>query len=182
MGISYYYDENKTIYANSSDLELAVAAGASANVTLGLDDLTELSGQSTILINRIHFQVTMYVDFTVLPDSLVTATVLGGITPAGFINPTGTPSNLANLSDYQEIKGWPLKGVQRFLTCRQPNHGSPTPATNSLIKASFSKTWTPSRKNALALNRGQEIVLNVQTNHQEADYSVNMILEARRGE
>jgi len=177
---NYYVDENKTIYAYTSDEQLGVAQGSSANLTLGLDDLTDLSGQSTIIINRIHFQVTGFVDTTVNPNSLCGFLALGGIAPAGYVTASGAVSNLGNVSDYQEVKGWPLKGVQKYAYARQD---ALAPVQQGVItKASFSKTWTPSRKNALALNRGQEIVLNARSAYEEWDYLLSIIIEARRGE
>jgi len=175
-----YVDENKTIYAYDSKRQLGVASGSSANITLGLDDLTDLSGQSTIIINRIHFLVTAFIDSTVIPSTVSAFFALGGIAPAGFVSASGGVSNLGNVSDYQEVKGWPLKGVQKYGVARQD---ALAPVEQGLItKSSFSKTWTPSRKNALALNRGQEIVLNVRSAYSEWDYFLSIILEARRGE
>ena len=175
-----YVDENKTIYAYNDVRAIGVASGVSGNVTLGLDDLTDLSGQSTIIINRIHFLVTGYVDTTVAPNTVSSFFALGGIAPAGFITASGAISNLGNVSDYQEVKGWPLKGVQKFCAARQD---ALAPVEQGMIsKASFSKTWTPSRKNALALNRGQEIVLNARSNGIEWDYFLSIVIEARRGE
>lgn len=177
MPAEYYYDTNKTIYSYHSVKELGVAAGSSANITLGLDDLTDLSGQSTIIINRIHFAVTSFVDSTVLPNTICSALCLGGIAPAGYITASGAISNLGNVSDYQELEGWPLKGVQKYVVSKQPAG----PDQNSLQRSSFSKIWTPSKKNSLALNRGQEIVFNVRTVYGELDSYLSIFIEARRG-
>lgn len=176
----YYVDENKTIYAYVSDRETGVAQGSSANVTLGLDDLIDLSGQSTIIINRVHFSVTGFVDSTVTPNSVSAFFACAGVAPAGYISPTGGVSNLGNVSDYQEVKGWPLKGAHRYGVAKQDPLA---PVEQSILtKASFTKTWTPSKKNALALNRGQELVLNARSAYNEWDYFLSIVLEARRGE
>lgn len=175
--VSYYVDENKTIYAHVSDKETSVVAGDSANVTLGLADLLDLTGQSTIIVNRIHFGVICFVNSAVPIYQTATAFVLGGIVPVGYPSPTGGASNVANFGDYQEIKGWPLKGVSKTLSAMP----SGQTYANSIERTSYHKTWTPSRKNALALNRGQEIVLNVQTNHETLNYVLSINLEARRG-
>ncbi len=175
-----YVDDNKTIYAYESVKEIGVAPLSSGNVTLGLDDMTDLSGQSTIIINRVHFSVVGFIDGTATPNAVGAFFALGGIAPIGYITPSGGISNLGNVSDYQQLKGWPLKGVQRYGVGRMD---TPTHAINQAnTKASFSKTWTPSRKNALALNRGQEIVFNVRSLFVEWDFHLSIILECRRGE
>lgn len=177
---NYYVDTNKTIYAYHAVKQLGVATGSSANATLGLDDLTDLSGQSTIIINRIHFQVVSFVDATVAANSITSGFALGGVAPAGYISASGGVSNLQNVSDYQDLEGWPLKGVMRYLVSKQPGA-----IPDNLMRSSFSKTYTPSRKGknkGLALHRGQEIVFNVRTVHEEADYYLSIVLEARRGE
>ncbi len=176
----YYVDENETIYAYVSDRELGVNQGSSANVTLGLDDLTDLSGQSTIIINRVHFSVTGFVDTTVAANSVSAFFACAGVAPAGYVSATGGVSNLGNVSDYQEVKGWPLKGAHRYAVAKQ-DFFHPTFPQTQLIKASFTKTWTPSKKNALALNRGQELVLNARSAYNEWDYFLSIVLEARRG-
>lgn len=175
-----YVDENKTIYAYNSSRVPGVSSGSSANLTLGLDDLTDLSGQSTIIINRIHFLVTGFVDSTVAPGTVSAFFALAGVAPAGYVSPSPGISNLGNVSDYQEVKGWPLKGAHKYGVARQ--QGATNPEQGAIVKASFSKTWTPSRKNSLALNRGQEIVLNARSAYSEWDYFLSIILEARRGE
>lgn len=177
---NYYVDENKTIYAYTGDRRLGISSGSSGILTLGLDDLTDLSGQSTIIVNRIHFHAVGFVDSTVVPNNVQQFFALGGIAPEGYVSPSGGISNLGNVSDYQEVKGWPLKGVQKYNVARQD---ALAPVEQSVItKASFSKTWTPSKKNSLALNRGQEIVFNCRSMSGEWDYFMSIILEARRGE
>jgi hypothetical protein len=148
--VSVYVDENKTIYAYQSLKQTNIPTGSSANVTLGLADMTDLSGQSTIIINKIHFGVTAFLDSATPADQMGSCLVLGGITPEGYISPSGGVSNLANLSDYQEIKGWPLKGVSKFLASMPTN----VVDQNGLVRSSFTKSFTTTRGNSLALNRG----------------------------
>jgi len=174
---NYYVDTNETIYAYESLKSLGVAQTASATVTLGLEDLTDLSGTSKININRIHFGCTGYLDAVTIPNTVGSFFALGGIAPSGF----SVANPLGSASDYQDVEGWPLKGVMRYGVARAVD----PLMNNNMASASFSKTYVPSRKGSskgLTLNRGQEIVFNVKSVYEEWDYYMFIVLECRRGD
>ncbi len=176
----WYVDNNETIYATHSVVDNSVAVNDSNTCTLGLADLTTLSGQSTWLINRIHMFVKLQGPELDPPNDLHhNYKAIAGIAPAGFISGGGT---LNSPDDYQEIKGWPLKGAFKFMQVYLDANGSRTnsPAATS----TWSKTWTPSRGNHLALNRSQEIVLNCvsETSGGTTIMICGLYVEARRGQ
>ena len=53
----YYVDNNSTIYASAreqiGDTQSGLPTGNAMHVSLGLSDLTDLSGQSSIYVNKI---------------------------------------------------------------------------------------------------------------------------------
>ena len=173
---SYYVDNNETIYALHSVRDNTVASGGHLHVPLGLSDLTglmDLSGQSTWLINRIHFFATIYTDNAVglTPDTSYYY-VQGGICPSGTLD-------LVRVAAYQDLKGWPLKGVNKYIFTQVV--ASIDNQANS--RGVYSKTWTPSRGNHLALNRGQDVNFTVNTvssNNTSAMFG-SVLVEARRG-
>ncbi len=174
---AYYVDNNGTIYASDSLQTTSVAAGASAEVNIGLADLTDFSGLSTWIINRVHFYTKCFIENSgLLQNEQTYLLALGGIAPVG----AGT---LSGLGDYQGINGWPLKGVHHYLYLQGAEAaGDPGNASMRGVQ-SFSKTWTPSRRNHLALHREQEINFNVKvvSGNPDVDIFQSIIVEARRG-
>lgn len=174
---NWYVDNNETIYAYESLSTASLGVSNSVYTTLGLADLTDLSGQSTWLINRIRFYVKVFSDNAGSAQQETTyGFALGGIAPVGT-------TGLDRVSDYQEVKGWPLKGVDHYLftqVCAAVD--DPSNASTKTMQ-SFSKTWTPSRRNHLALNRGQEVVWNFRHISGNPIQSVfqSVFIEARRG-
>lgn len=177
--VSYYVDNNETIYAVESARNLAVSQGQHSLCTLGLADLTglfDLSGQSTWLINRIHFFTSCFVASALGLVGTSYAYAQGGICPNGTLD-------LVRVEDYQGLNAWPLRGVNHYMFMRHNSSGAAddNPAN---CRASFSKTWTPSRGNHLALNRGQEIsfTTNNVTSANDMEIFQSIIVEGRRGQ
>ena len=102
---NFYVDNNETVYAFYSTY-VNLGSGASHQASQGLSDVGELPGQSTWFVNKLHFGFHGYWDLTVgtQPDSY--CYFQGGVIPRDL---SGT--NHVDLSDYQTLKGWPLKGI-----------------------------------------------------------------------
>ena len=100
-----YIDNNETIYFSESEYN-SISAGTSLETKLSLRDIPELSGQSTIFINKIRFQVEG-VCLSGSPGNSRGHMVCG-------IGPYGTSTVFDELEKYQQVKGWPLKMAKRF--------------------------------------------------------------------
>jgi len=162
----YYIDDNETIYASDVDYT-STNTGLSDYVTLGLSDLTELPGQSTWFINKIHFQ---YRGFVQTPNSEGYGHVLAGVVRRDITAATAYD----NYSDFQDVKGFPLKGTKKYFwyVMDPANFGS---------VISVSSTWTP--RKALLLNREQDIIFTVKnTLGSSLQGILSIIVQAKRGD
>lgn len=178
----YYVDDNETIYASVHLANATAGSSPGHNITFSLDDLTELSGQSTVFVNSIKFKVDMYNNSRDdVSDSVIFC--LGGIVPEGTI--ASFNSGLARLEDYQAIKGWPLKGCFGYASL---GRGSSNVANYTNVgmyqKVSWQKTYKP--RKALLLSRLQVITLNASMvqnfSGEEATGLLSMDLQLKRGD
>jgi hypothetical protein len=138
---NFYVDNNETIYAFYSSYA-NLGAGTSKQISQGLSDVGELPGQSTWFVNKIHFGFHGYWDIAVGTSPESYCYFQGGVIPRDLSGAT----NFSDLSDYQTIKGWPLKGING-LVCK------PSEVQHNAL--SFSRTYSP--RKALLLNREQNI-------------------------
>jgi hypothetical protein len=108
---------------------------------------------------------------------------LAGVVPKGTIS--SYSNGLAQLVDYQAIKGWPLKGCYGYASL---GRGSSSVAdytnTGNYQKVSWQKTWKP--RKALLLSRLQQITLNASQisnfSGEEATGLLSMDLQLKRGD
>ncbi len=174
MSHDLYVDNNSTLYA-SKDLFFTngIPVGAHETLDLGLDEFqTELPGQSTIFINKVHFTLTGF-----QPNGGSTDYMLGhiicGIVPQDQLT-AGT--NFTDYRDFQDFKSWPIKGSKKYFG-NTSGHGQASDTPQNL-RMSF--TYTP--KKALLLNRSQTIIMTIKNDHGDEFYGVAAIdLIARRG-
>jgi hypothetical protein len=156
----------KQLYVSDYTYDATVAAGSSEQLTFGLSDFGELPGQSTWYIRSIRFYCMGYQDEAGLaPDTR--CRLLGGI-----VNRDISTTNYGELSDYQDVAGWPLNKVQKeFIVRNQPQKNW----------FSFQHTYTP--RKALTLNREQNIVWNVKNMvGNSMTFMVACYLHAERGD
>jgi len=142
MADLYFDNLHKQLYALQSGNE-TTTAGTSDIVTFGLSDLSELPGQSTWYIRSILFKITGYAEIGVAPESVIR--INGGI-----ISRDISTTHYPNLNDYQDVAGWPLKGVYTEMMVEN------TPQHNNF---SFQKLYKPSKN--LTLNREQNIHVTI---------------------
>ena len=109
--VDYYIDDNETIYASVILAGATASAGTGDNITFSIDDLTELSGQSTVYVNMVKFRFDAYNENRADVSKSI-AYCVAGIVPVGTIPDFN--NGLAKLEDYQQIKGWPLKGCYGY--------------------------------------------------------------------
>lgn len=171
-----YVDNNETIYAYETSYDPNLPPVSVQYTTLGLEDLLpDLSGQSTWLINRIHFFVKfMGIESSPQTNGSTVLSAVTGISPYGWV---AAGNSLSTPGDYSDLKGWPLKGGTKYLGLQDDTSQNVT---------SWSKTYSPSKGNHLALNRNQEIVLSSRIfNYPDAlncNILSSIIVEARRGD
>jgi hypothetical protein len=167
MGNDIYIDMlHKQLYVSSEEQSGATPTGSSQQMTFGLSDFGELPGQSTWYIRSVKFYVMGYQD-------------AGGVSPyttcrflGGVVNRDLSAAVRAELSDYQDIAGFPLKGVQKDIMIEN------TPQQNWF---SYQSTYRP--RKALTLNREQNFswcAKNVGGN--DMIFSLGIYLHAERGD
>ena len=173
VNLDYYYDNNETIYASEHFLFQNQAMGTNNQITLGLQDLTDLSGQSTIFVNKIKFKVRG----SGIADS-GTGTYCYGLMTAGII-----PADLINtdfelMQTYQDYRAWPIKLGKDFFYQRVDSVSNTQPMATGF---SMSLTYTP--RKALLLNREQLIALCVTPEYGvNTQFIASIYLQAKRGD
>jgi hypothetical protein len=140
--MEWYVDTNGVIYGTHYR-STALGAGATSAVDMGLKDITVSlpnSTVATIMVDVIKFRVQ-----AVIAPGIVDAylSIQTGVKP---INVLG--SGLGQVTDYQDIQGWPLKNGYALVETNVEHPGS-----SGMLSWSF--TYKP--KNKLALNRLQDI-------------------------
>lgn len=145
---TYYVDNNKTIYAADNDLEINISStGSSRQLALGLGTFPELSGQSTVYVNKVMASFKGYGHSGGVNHGHGTFTV--GVVPTDTLSTVSYEGYAA----FQDYKAWPLKNGLVYYYCYTAD-----PA-NSMNRVSLSFTYSP--RKALVLNREQSIVLNI---------------------
>lgn len=143
--LDYYYDVNETVYASSSIGAATITSGGTYQLDLGLQDLTDLSGQSTIFVNKVRFKVMgTALNGTGTGQGYSYGDMVCGIIPSDLLN-----TDFDLLSMYQDYKAWPLKMGKDFYYQR----------TDGFMNSGFRMSYTYSPRKALLLNREQSLVL-----------------------
>ena len=167
MPYDFYIDDSGLIFAESNASHLTGPAGSDA-IDLSISDAPALSTMSTWLINRIKFQVSSLLTSVAVPGTFAELDILGGVMQSGV------SGLITDFEDYQDIKGWPIKGAKGYmLAFDNPQQ----------MYRSWSYTWTPSRGNHLALNRLQDINLAIKDSGNGTWTShLRIVVEAKRGQ
>jgi Flp pilus assembly protein TadG len=172
-----FYVDNVTGKMQAYQYRVGVIDSAATDrnsVTIGLDDIAAASSaelqDSTIsvwLIDHIRFK------FSATLTDPGTTNGYGHIQTS--ILPRGLPSAASaytNVSDIQELAGWPLTKGEQYYTANTHNPG----ASGS---TSWSYTYRP--KSKLALNRIQEVVMAFMTSQGVFTYLGSVHVQAQRG-
>ena len=166
----WYIDDNKTIYYSDRNYITNMSLG-SDQMTAGLADITSIPGQSTWIINRIRFGLYLNMDY----DGSVSMPAYGSML-LGIVD-RGNTQIFDYFDDYQDIRGWPLKGTHRTWYIQSID----SPELAPLNKAVISGTYSP--RKTLVLNRMQDIMVNVDNvGSTDVEGSYWISIEARRGD
>ncbi len=172
-----YIDNNDKIYYSDRSQFSNLQSGSN-QLTASLDDVAKIPGQSTWIVNKITFGANLYFDFDgVNFDGMAYGSALLGIIPNDDVGTYDT------LEDYQDVRGWPLLGTSKMWSISKMVDavGDLIPNLYPLSRTSLSGTYTP--KSALALNRMQKIVFNLDNVTTLDVYGTMWIfISARRGE
>jgi len=165
VNLNWYIDDNETIYVSDYKKFEGFDGGDDFNLTFGLPDIGPLSGQSTVFINKLEFKLSSWLKPEGTTSSQPASVfALCGIAPYDYLNSSENPTNkLERLSDYQEVKGWPLKGCFGWSNYAR-EYGSISGGASNwqgvLSNCSWSRTYRP--RKALLISRLQAVVFNIQ--------------------
>lgn len=167
--LDYYYDNNETIYASSSTAASTTVSGSTNQIDLGLQDLTDLSGQSTVFVNKVRFKVIgVALNGTGTGQDYSYGHMVCGVIPADLVN-----TDFDLFEGYQDYKGWPLKMGKDFYYQRSDGF------MNNGFRMSF--TFTP--RKALLLNREQILVLCISNAFgNNIQYTASITAQFKRGD
>lgn len=164
---NFYVDNNETIYCFDT-ATVNVGASGVAQLSSGLADVGELPGQSTWFVNKVQFGFHGYWDLSAGTSPDMDCYFQGGIIPRDL---SGT--NHIDLTDYQTIKGWPLKMINGTVLKQME------PVVNLV---SFTRTYSP--RKALLLNREQNFSWTVKngTGNRQLIGELYYNLQMKRGD
>ncbi len=145
---SYYVDTNKTIYASTHTFVPTLLFGNAEQTWLGLQDLADLAGQSTVYVNHIKCEWKGTASSGGAGESF--GWILAGIVPYDLAN--SAPSNY---SGYQDLKGFPLRDGKKFWYSYTGDTG------NSNNRSTASVSWRPKRGRRLLINREQAVAFTL---------------------
>lgn len=177
MSLQVYIDENENIFATHRQNFNALSVG-SDQLSIGLADISELSGQSTWIINRVHYSafVAVDIDASVASTEGAYGNILLGVVPED------STAVFDQVSDYQDVKGWPFYGTWKPWSIPRLNDSSltPVPELYNSSRTSVSGTYRP--KSTLALNRLQKILFNIDSLSAPDVYGrLTLSIQAKRG-
>lgn len=160
MPLTKYIDDNETIYVSDNLAFEHLTVTSQKNLLIGLADLgAELSGQSTVFVNSVRFSFSGNIDPDISSDDYAYPYILCGVVPEGAYSTSSGPQTL---DDYQEIKGFPLKGCFGHTNVMRPK----VPTSMALDDwqgnysyHSWTRTYRP--KKSLVLSRLQQVIMNV---------------------
>lgn len=181
VNIQTYVDDNETIYVSDRET-ITLTGGNKASLFVGLDDIDELPAQSTVFVNKIRFHVSGWIDPDGSDFNDTILFMLGGIVPQGAFTTSNAPGEL---QDYQEIKGFPLKGCYGYASTLKPRDNVMTEENWQQVNnfVSWSRTYRP--RKALLLSRLQEICFTVYSSsagNSDCKLWADMEVQLKRGD
>lgn len=177
MSLNSYIDENENIFVTHRQNFNGLSIG-SDQLSVSLADIPELSGQSTWIINRVHYSafIAVDIDTSITSNDGAYGNILLGVVPED------STAVFDQVSDYQDVKGWPFMGTWKPWSIPKLNDNvlSPVVELYPLSKTSVSGTYRP--KSTLALNRLQKIIFNVDSLSAPDVYGrLTLCIQAKRG-
>lgn len=161
MAVDYYVDDNETIYVSQTNnfSNVSPASWTANNYThISLQDLTalaDLSGQSTVFVNKVVFKFQLQGNFgTGSPLTYGSGDFIAGIVPYDLL---GT-DEFFTLASFQDVKGWPIKGSRGYYFVSPLDNMGASQDGLSDQWFRFQLTYKP--RKALLINRNQAIVFS----------------------
>lgn len=176
MADIYIDNLHKQLYAVKRS-EHTTVGGSEDIITVGLSDFGELPGQSTWHIRSVKFSIKGYCDVGSSVNTNIR--ICGGVIARDLA--TGP---YPELEDYQDVAGWPLKGVYDELHIPTKLYGTPPTYPDAYFQStrfSWTKTYKPSKN--LSLNREQNFLLTLKNiNGEDVSSTMMMYIHAERGD
>jgi len=166
MADIYIDNVHKQLYVSDSSYQFEVGVGNTNHLTLGLSDFGELPGQSTWYIRSVRLYLMGYQK----DDGAASDTQWRF--QAGIVNRDISAADYPNLSDFQDVAGWPLNKVQK----------------DGLVLNNEAQNWfayqhTYSPRKNLTLNREQNFVADLKTRSgNPLTSTVGVYIHAERGD
>lgn len=172
-----YVDTNQTIYVTDRFSGNTVL-GSTLQMEWGLADMNELSGQSTLFINKVRFRIEGYVEENGINDSPVELRYQSGVTQRDL------SVTYTSIKDFQDYKAWPLKNGYGHLYPHSPKWDSGVVNDPGSPSSKFVKSFTYTPRKALLLNREQNLVLSLRNNSGGCPVNtlLSMEIQCKRGE
>lgn len=162
----YYVDNNDTIYASVKTFTNGTIAGSNTQTQLELDDIPIVSGQSSVFVNSLRIQFQGTAASGGVGESY--GWLMAGIVPAdsGLV--------FDQFIDFQDIKGWPIKGSKKYY------HAYTGDTANSGNRINLIHTYKPRR--SLLINRNQKILISIYNSYgQNITGLLSMVAQFKRG-
>lgn len=164
----YYVDNNKQIYVTRRSFSTQTSANQAMKNSLTIDDLTDLSGQSTVFVNWLRFEFQGTAETGGLGESY-------GHMICGIVPYSAKTTDFEWYGDFQTYKGWPLKNGVRFFHAYTGNVG------NSGNRIRMVYTFRP--KKVLVINRKQAIIWQVWNEYgQPITGLMSLVAQLKRGD
>ncbi len=169
----YYVDNNKTIYATARVFNNGIVAGGAFRTYIGLQDLADLAGQSTVFVNWVRFEWQGHATNGGVGESYGHS--VAGILPYDVAAAAAAATDYNKYEDFQEVKGWPIKNSRREYYSYTGSSG------NSLNSSKTIFTYNP--KNALLINREQALYFAIFNEYgQDISGVISITCQLKRGD
>lgn len=182
---SAYVDENETIYYMDKTVGVGLSGGNTVSLFFDINQhpLDELiTGQSTVFVNSVKFKCSGFIDPDGIDLNRTVGKIVCGVVPFDLFNISNAPHDL---EDYQELKGWPLKGCYGYTSLMRPRDTEVSESNWQGLGSTFSwqKTYKP--RNSLLISRMQSICFTLQndvSNGSDINYCLSMEVQCKRGD
>ncbi len=168
----WYIDNNKTIYATSRSGNISgLTAGQTSSIYLGLPDITDLPGQSTVFVNWVRFEANITVQNGGVGESFGWS--IASVLPYDLASAVGAA--YPQYVSYLDLKGWPLKNSKRLYWTYSGDTANSANTTRTVY------TFRP--RKSLKINRNQALYFGLYNEYgQPINGMINMVAQFKRAD
>lgn len=171
MNTDYYVDNNGRIQVSVDQLDTDVSVGSHHRIHFALSNLGDLSGQSTVFVNKVSFKAECVSPSGGSTDYFV-GHMMASVIPLDLVG-----TNYSSLTQLKNVKGWPIPMSKKYIMNSSGHAGQ----SDVPLVARLSQTYNP--KSTLLVNREQAIQLCFKNDYGDNQkVSLSMQLSLKRGE